>query len=347
MTTGTAASTTRLSWEADPIEHCYEQGWTDGLPVVPPTGDRVNAMLSAVDREPREVLGVLLPIGGEVTVEKAAINAVMAGCRPEYFPVVVTAVECIAQRERSISGLLGEAPLLIVNGPAVKKLNFNPGIGVFGPGCRANATVGRAVSLIMRNLASGPPGQFDMATQTHPGKLSSCIAEFEDASPWAPLHVERGHNADDSALTVVGALGPHQMADLVSTTAKDLMTTLADGMSIMGTYNIYWGGEVLVVMCPTHARLLAGEGWSKEDAKYYLWENARKPVGKLKRGGCYRFGGVMGWPKWIDTQDDNSMVPAAFRPQDIIIMVAGGEVGSYSSIVFCSGMRSITRTVQI
>ncbi len=343
-----AASESRLGQEVDPQEYCHEQGWTDGLPVVPPTPERVETMLSTVERGRHEVVGVFPPISSATaTVEKVAINAVMAGCRPEYFPVVLTAVEGLAQRERSISGLLGEAPFLIVNGPAVKQLDFNAGVNTFGPGWRANATVGRAVALFMRNVVVGPPGQFDMATQTHPGKYTSCIAEFEEASPWPPLHVERGFDAQDSAVTVVTAEGPHHISDIVSTTPRGVLGTLADGMSIMGTYNIYTGDEIIIVLSPTHARVLAGEGWSKDDAKYFLWEKARKPLGKLKQGGSYKFSGVTSWPKWVDTEDDDFLVPATFEPQDIVVMVAGAEVGGYSSIVFCSGMRSITRRVPI
>lgn len=351
MPGGLVASAMKVDQGIDPVEYCHQQGWTDGLPVVPPTPERVKAMLSTVERDAQEVLGTFPPMGGEATVEKAAINAVMAGCLPEYFPVVVTAVECLAEREPSVGTLLttihGDAPLLVINGPVVKKLNFNARANTFGPGWRANATVGRAVALTMRNIAVGPPGQFDVATQTHPGKFTACIAEFEEASPWPPLHVERGLDAQDSAVTVVGAQGPLHATDMVSTTAEGVLTTLSDCMSIMGTYNIYLGGEVLVVMCPTHARILAAEGWSKEDARQYLWEHARKPLGKLKRGGCYNHTGVLRWPEWVDTEDDNSLVPVAFRPQDIIIMVAGGEVGSYSSIVFCFGFESTTRRVPI
>ena len=345
------ATAVHLSGEVDPVEYCHQQGWTDGLPVVPPTPERVQTMLSTTERGAQDVLGVFPPIGSEVTAEKVAINAVMAGCLPEYFPVVLTAVECLAEREESVGTLLttihGDAPLIIVNGPVTERLGFNAGANTFGPGWRSNATVGRALALVMRNFAIGPPGEFDVATQTHPGKFTACIAEFEGASPWPPLHVERGHDARDSTVTVVGALGPVQVTDIVSTTAKGVLTTIADCMAIMGTYNIYMGGEVLLVMCPTHARIVAGEGWSKEDIKYYLWEKARKPIGALKNRGCFNLGGVLSWPHWVDVEDDNTLVPVVFRPQDITVMVAGGEVGSYSSVVFCYGFRGTTRKVQL
>ena len=344
-----AASAVQLGPEVDLLEYCHEQGWTDGLPVVPPTTQRVEAMLSTVKKDAKEVLGVFPPIGGQVTVEKVAINAVMAGCRPEYFPVVLTAVECLTQREGSLGSLVttihGDAALLVVNGPVVKDLNFNAGANTFGPGWRANASVGRAIALLIRNVAIGPPGQFDMATQTHPGKFTACLAEFEEASPWPPLHVERGFATQESTVTVTGAHGPHHVTDMVSTQPRGVLTTLADSMSVMGTYNAYRGGEVLIVMSPTHASILASNGWSKNDAKYYLWENARKPLGKLKQGGSFNFRGVLSWPKWVDMEDDNSLMPVAHRPEDITIIVAGGEVGGYSSIVFCIGPPSTTLVV--
>lgn len=181
------ASAVELSPGVDPIEYCHQHGWTDGLPVIPPTPERVEAMLSSVGRNSDGVLGILPPVGSEVTVEKVAINAVMAGCLPEYFPVVLTAVGCLTEKEESVAGMLttihGDAPLLIINGPVIKTLGFNNGANTFGPGWRANTTVGRAVALTMRNVAIGPPGQFDQATQTHPGKLTFCIAEFQHVSP--------------------------------------------------------------------------------------------------------------------------------------------------------------------
>ncbi len=349
MSTGRDASVARVSPDLDPLEYCYQQVWTDGLPVVPPTPERVKTMLSTVERDPLEVLGVFLPVAAEITVEKVAINAVLAGCLPEYFPVVVTAVECMAEREGSSGGLLttihGDTPLLIINGPVIKQLNFNAGANTFGPGWRANATVGRAIALLMRNLAAGEPGHFDMATHTHPGKYTYCIAEFEEVSPWPPYHVELGFHAEESTVTVVGALGPRHVVDMVSSTANGVLTTLADTMAVIGTYNMYRGGEVLVVLSPTHARIVAGDGWSKEDLKYFLFEKARRPLGELRDLGYYNIGGALFWPKWIDAERDDTLVPVALRPQDIRVVIAGGEVGGYSSVVFCFGMRATTRAI--
>ena len=349
MKTGTDASVVQVSPDVDPLEYCYEQGWTDGLPVVPPTPERVKAMLAMVERAPAEVLGVFLPVGAEITVEKVAINAVLAGCLPEYFPVVLTAVECMAEREGSMGGLLttihGDTPLMVLNGPVVKTLDFNAGNNTFGPGWRANATVGRAIALLMRNVAAGEPGGFDMATQTHPGKYTYCIAEFEEASPWPPYHVEQGFAAEQSVVTVVGALGPRHVVDMASTAAKGVLTTLADAIAVIGTYNTYRGGEILMVLSPTHARIIGGDGWSREDVKYFVFDKARRRLGELREIGYYNIGGTMYWPPWIDTEDDDTLVPIVLRPQDVKIIVAGGEVGGYSSIVFCFGMPATTRPI--
>ena len=157
--------------------------------------------------------------------------------------------------------------------------------------------------------------------------------------------MERGFKAEESAVIVVGAHGPRQVVNLVSTTAKGLMTTIADSMAVIGTYNMYRGGEVLLVLGPTHARILAGERWSKEDVKRCLFEKVRRPLGQLKEIGCYNVGGTLTWPEWVDTSDNNSLVPIIHRPEDLLVIVSGGEVGGYSSLVFCWGIRSITRAI--
>lgn len=345
------ASQCKLPRGVDPEGFCHDQGWTDGLPVVAPTPARVKGMLATVERDPQELLGVFLPLRGQVTVEKIAANAVLAGCLPEHFPVVLTAISCLAAQEDRLGIFLttihGDSPLVIINGPVVKESSFNAGSNVFGPGYRANATVGRAISLALRNIALGPPGKYDEVTFAHPGKYSYCIAEYEGASPWAPFHVDRGFKETESTVTVVGAQAPLNVADMVSTNPDSLLTTIADAMAIRGSYNAYFGGETLVVLSPTHARILADGGLSKADVQQALFERARRPLKDLRGGGSFDFGNVLRWPDWVDTSDDEFMVPIAHRPEDVLILVAGGRIGSYSCVVFCfHGFPSITLPIE-
>lgn len=321
----------------DEIEWCYEQGWTDGLPVVPPTPERLERMLAATAHGRDEVIAVLDPAHGIATVEKIAVNSVMAGCKPEYFPAVLAAVQAITDPQFSLhavqTAVHQSSPLLIINGPARNELDVNCGANVFGQGWRANATIGRALRLVMVNVGGAIPGELDAATLGHPGKYSYCIGENEEANPWEPLHVERGYPADASTITAFAAEGPEFVADLVSSTARGVLTTIADCMATMGNYNAYFGGEIFLVLCPEHARIIARDGWSKQDVRLFLHDQARKPVGKLKQGGAYRFGGLMDWPKWVDESDDEAMVPIPHRPEDISIVVAGGHTGATSAII--------------
>src|ERR687888_1300381 len=227
---------------ADPIaaiEFCYAQGWTDGLPVIPPTDERVAAFLGHLKRGRDEVLGGVPERRRFVTVEQVAANAVMAGCLPEYAPVVVAAVEAIVQPQFNLVGpsasLGGSAILLIVNGPVVEDLQINCRNNLFGPGNRANATIGRAVRLVLMNACGSIPGLFDRSCLGHPGKYTYCIAENAKDSPWLPLHAERGFAPEDSAVTVFACEGPRQVRNGLSPTPEGVLTTIADVMSSLGT----------------------------------------------------------------------------------------------------------------
>ena len=196
----------------DAVEFIYAQGWTDGLPIVPPTSLAIQRMLDYLGRDSEEVVGVVPPKNGAATIEKIAINCVMAGCRPEYGPVVIAALEAMLEPAFNLYGVQGTthccAPLVIVSGPVVKELEFNYRENVFGGGSRANATVGRAIRLILWNIGSGYPGKVDMATLGHPGKYTYCIAEDPEQNPWEPLHVERGLEAGESGVTVLACESP-------------------------------------------------------------------------------------------------------------------------------------------
>ena len=325
-----AATRHTVEHSADPIEYCFQQDWTDGLPVVPPTEQRVSAMLSGTALGPQTVISQIPPSWGKATVEKIAVNAVMAGCLPTYMPVIIAAVRAMTDPALNLNGMQCSThlstPLVIVNGPARIELGMNSGHNVFGQGNRANATIGRAIKLILTNIGRAIPGVTDKATLGHPGKYTYCIAENEEQSPWDPLHVERGLRREQSAVTVFGCEAPHNVNNQASQNAHDLAFTIADTMATLGKNMFYAQGEVMVVLCPSHAETIAEDGWSKQHLKEFLYEKARKPVGLVKLGGLYgREVSRNFWPRWVNREDDNEMVPLVRRPSEITIVVAGGS----------------------
>jgi hypothetical protein len=334
----------------DVMELLFESGWTDGLPVVPPTPRNVQRMLTGTTRQPDEVIGRIPPKGGRATVEKVAINAVMAGCKPAYLPVVITAAEALLDDRCNTRGVQCSThistPLLIVNGPIVQELGLNSGYNVFGQGCRANATIGRAVKLMLVNLGGAIPGVTDKATFGHPGKFTYCIAENEPANPWEALHVERGFAPTDSTVTVFGAEAPHNINNHWSATPHGLLRTIADTMSTLGSNHLYLGGESFVVLGPEHADLLAKAGWAKRDVRAYLYEQARKPLSQVRIGGMYGPETRRNlWPRWIDHDNETERIPVARRAEDIAILVAGGA-GRHSVYLPGWGARSVTRKIE-
>ncbi len=326
-----------------------ERRWADGLPIVPPTPERVVAMLRGVRGEPDEVLGKIPPAWHEATLEKLAINAVMAGCLPEYFPVIVAAVEALLDPAFNLYGVQATthpvAPLLIVNGPIATAIGMNAGAGAFGPGWRPNATIGRAIRLILVNLGGAWPGAGDMATQGQPSKYTYCIAENEAESPWAPLHVEWGLEPTQSAVTLFGGENPHNVNDHVSQTAAGILTVIADTMATLGS-NVKWyfnQSQVLVALGPEHAATIAASGFGKAEVKAFLWEHARLPFGKLKLGGMW---GIHDWPDWMNaTADDGALLPIVPSPEEIFVIVAGGP-GKHSAVIpNCTFSRAVTRPI--
>jgi hypothetical protein len=311
--------------------HYYERGWTDGLPIVPPTEAAVAEMLRWTDRGPIEVVGVLPPRQGEATVEKIAINAVMAGCRPEYLPVLIAAITAIADPEFNPDGVQATthpcAPLLIVNGPIGRELQINSGYNCFGQGFRANATIGRAVRLVLMNVGGGLPGSGDRATQGSPAKYSYCVAENEDANPWQPLHVERGFERDVSTVTAIGAEGPHNIQDHNSNTGDGILRTIAGAMGQAGSNNILGHGNPVLTLGPEHAATIARDGYTKADIKRYVFENARFPVSRLGREFVE---GVLSRLNSFEADDQSAMCRIIEQPEDLIVIVAGGS-GKHSS----------------
>lgn len=314
---------------------------TDGLPVLPPTEEKVEAIVRHLGKDPQESLGFVPPQNGIATVEKVAINCAMAGCLPEYGPVVLAALDAMLQEEFNLYGVECTThpvePLTIVSGPIVKELGFNYGDAVFGGGSRANAAVGRAVRLILWNIGGAYPGDNAKSPCSQPGRYTYCIAENIDENPWEPLHKERGVQAE-SGVTVFGCEGPHSISAMGDATHS--LNIMADSMSTMGSQNIQLtdGGQTLVVLVPRLAQKLVNAGWTRADIKAFLFEKARRRLGDLKRGFATWDPtiGYHAWAKWIDQTDDNTMVPIVNRPEDILIAVAGGTAAHWFAM-WCPG----------
>ena len=321
---GPAAGIFTFPGEYDEIDaHYQERGWTDGLPIVPPTETRVHEFLEHTARDAREVVGVLPPRQGEATIERIAVNAVMAGCRPEYFPVVLAAIEALADPKFNLDSVQATthpvATLLVVNGPIARTLGIQAGYNAFGQGFRANVTIGRAVRLVLMNVGGGLPGSGDRATQGSPAKIAYCVAENEAESPWEPLHVEAGLSRDSSTVTVFGAEGPHNIQDHYSNTALGVLLTVAGAMGQAGSNNLLGRGWPLLSLGPEHAATIAKEGYTKQQVKQFLYEHARFPLKRL--GPEYQRQQI---ERWGVKDAPDTMVPIVRRPEDISIIVAGG-----------------------
>jgi hypothetical protein len=324
------------------FEAFTSRSWADGLPIIAPTEERVRAMLGA--RDGARSLGVMPPLWRQVTLEKLAVNAVMAGCEPRAFPIIVAAVEAMLDRAFNLYGVQATthpvAPLLVVNGPYGREVGLHGGSGCFGPGFRANATIGRAIRLIMLNVGGAWPGRYDMATQGSPAKYSYCIAENEAASPWGPL-------ASGDTVTVFGGEPPHNVNDHVSTTASGILTTVSDTAVSLGS-NVGWyfsQSQLMVVLGPEHAKTIADDGFTRADVQRFVYEHARLSLGQLKLGGMW---GMHDWPRWMTAvADPATLLPQVPSPDDIYVVVAGGS-GKHSAVVpNCTFSRAVTRAIQL
>jgi hypothetical protein len=323
-------------------EFAMERGWGDGLPLLPPTPERVARVLDG--RKGSEVAAVLVPRRGVATLEAIAVNAAMAGAGPEHLPVVVAALRALAEPAFNLNAIQTTthpcAPLLIVNGPIARRLAISGGPNVLGGGTRANAVIGRAVRLALVNVGGARPGHGDRATQGHPGKFTYCLAENEAESPWEPLHVERGFAPSASTVTVCGSEGPHNVNDHGSTTAAGLLRALVGTAAVTGSNNVYLGGEPLLLLGPEHAQTIAGSGWSKRDLKRAVWEQARVRLADLSPENLQRFG-VIDPPRFTGRPPDAD-VALAPSADDIMVVVAGGP-GKHSAIIPTFGAtRSVT-----
>jgi hypothetical protein len=314
----------------DEIETAYVRGWTDGLPVVPPTAARVLRMLDGTRRAPGEVVAVVPPDLVPVTVEKVAINAVMAGCKPEYLPVVLAAVEAACTDAFNMHGLLCttyfSGPVVIVNGPIAARLGINSGVNCMGQGHRANATIGRALQLVVRNVGGGVPGGIDRATLGSPGKLTFCFAEDEAGSPWESLAVERGFAADSSTVSLFGGHGPSAIVDQISRTPGSLARTFAAKLRAVNHPKLVMGMGAILVISPEHARVFADAGWTKARLRDELDALLLLDGNELARGA----GGIdEGVPAELAA---DRRLPK-FRAGDLAIVHAGGSAGMFSAIL--------------
>jgi len=318
-----------------------ERNWADGLPIIAPTAERVSAMLDG--RDGAKSLGIMPPLWRQVTLEKLAVNAVMAGCEPRAFPIILAAVEAMLDRAFNLYGVQATthpvAPLLVVNGAYGRQIGLHGGSGCFGPGFRANATIGRAIRLILLNVGGAWPGRYDMATQGSPAKFSYCIAENEAASPWGPL-------AEGDTVTVYGGEPPHNVNDHVSTTASGILTTVCDTAVSLGS-NVGWyfsQSQLLVVLGPEHARTIADDGFTRADVQRFVYEHARLPLGRLKLAGMW---GMHDWPAWMNAvADPDALMPQVPSPDDVFVAVAGGS-GKHSAVVpNCTFSRAVSRPIK-
>ena len=331
---------------AELIEAYFERGWTDGLPVVPPTEKSIAQMLAGAGLRGEEVIGQIPARNLVVTADKVAINAVLAGCRPEYLPVVVAAIRGLCHPDFAYHGPAsstgGSAIVLIVNGPMARAAGVNSGNNVFGQGVRANATIGRAVRLVMMNVMNTRPGFLDRATLGTPGKYSFCFAENEENHPWEPLHVERGFRRDQSAVTVYASNSLCPVYNQLASTPEPLLLCFADALCNLGSPNLRGYNESLVVFAGEHAELLGQSGWSKRDVKAFLIEHARRAIADLKRAGRR--------PGPVEPGDETTWKHAFEDPSDLLVVCAGGRAGAWSACLPGWGnkwTRSVTTLVEL
>jgi hypothetical protein len=327
----TSASLASAAHEADDFfaanELYQDNGWTDGLPIVPPTEPLVRACLEQARIAPGEVVGVEPVRRRRITAEKVAIAAVMAGCRPEYMPVVLAVVRAMCAPEFGLHGTTastgGSAQFIVVNGPIRRAIGMNATHNALANASRANATIGRTSRLLILNVLGGAPGRLDRSTLGHPGKFTYCVAEDEEDHPWAPLAAERGVPAGQSAVTVLAAGAPHQLMNEWTRQPRELLETYAATMRAnLLTYSI-WPGNYALVIGRQHREVLVGAGWSKTDIREYVHERARVTRGEWRAVGK---GAVVG-------RKGDDVHPALRSPDDLLVVAAGGPAGGFGAVV--------------
>jgi len=327
------------------FQFMIDQGWSDGLPVIPPTADRVQAMLDYAQQDASELVGYINPDAGPATVEKIAVNAVMAGCLPEYMPVLIAAVQAITEPSFNIHGLQTTtnpvSPLLIVNGPVRETIGLNSGRGTLGPGFRANATIGRAVRLLLLNVGGARPWTTDMSLHGSPAKYISCMGENEEDSIWDPLHVERGFSPDQSTVTVVGAQGFSNCLTFYKE-PESFLTMIASAMADISDNNyLLAAGNPLVILTPGHAQIFSEWGYTKQAVKEALFERCKVPIERFPKETSvitYEDGFAM----------DGDRVCPCRSADDIMVVVSGGPEPYH--VLYCGNFgdtTAVTKAVQL
>ncbi len=321
----------------DAFEYFFEKPWSDGLPVIPPTEERLAHMLSGTRRSPDELVGQVPPLLEGADVRTIAAHAVMAGCKPEYMPLLLAAVEAVLDERFNAGGVQATlscaAPLLIVNGPYAREIELHGGLGCFGPGNRANATIGRAIRLLLLNTGGGIPGITSMSTFSQPARFTFCIAENEAESPWPSLAQTRGFGAEENVVTAVHVEGPVMAWDDVSNAPERMLPSIADAMSHLGAWNCWADTDLVVAMSPQQAAICAKGGYSKEDVHRRLCEIAGRTVGELKTGGHFRENRIRSFPFPVDLEDDDAFVPTIKEAGRLLLIVAGGVPGPMTAVM--------------
>ena len=329
--TGSKLCSRRIELAAleDETEALYARGWSDGLPLVPPTEARVLRMLGGTTRAPDEVVAVAPPDLVECTVEKVAVNAVMAGCKPEYFPVVLAAVEAVCTDTFNMHGVLATTmpvgPVLVVNGPIARKIGMNSGMNVFGQGNRANLTIGRALQLVVRNVGGGRPGEVDRATHGQPGKIAFCFAEDEEGSPWTPFSADFGAAPGTDTVTAFAGESPRCIVDQLSREPESLARSLAACLRTLHHPKLVMAFDCLLAVGPEHARVFREAGWSKEHLVARLHELLQIPGSEIVRGA----GGIA---EGVPAHLEGATLPK-FRPGGLRLLHCGGRAGLFSMMI--------------
>lgn len=327
--TGLKSRRIELGDGEDVEEAMFARGWSDGLPLVPPTEERVLRMLDGTSRDPQEVVGLVPPALAPATVEKIAVNAVMAGCKPEYLPVVLAAVEAVLDEGFAMHGVLATTmfvgPVVIVNGPVRRHIGMNAKGNALGQGNRANLSIGRALQLVIRNIGEGRPQEVDRATLGNPGKLSYCFAEDEEGSSWEPLSVERGVKPGISAVTVFAGFGLQGVVDQKSREPESLARSFAESLKAVHSVKLAPACDALLVVCPEHERTFRNAGWSKARLYEELHRLCEIPGDDLVVGAR---GIAEGGPPSLAGKTVNK-----FRSGGLLVVRAGGDAGMFSGII--------------